>query len=144
MNSQKKPHEWPQKATYLGVFSKFCREKIQWDMEIALYIIWPTYCQQYGESLTCHSWFEPISTRLGLGKPASCLTSFGESNSECSLPEYRLLLWGPWHALPHFCSTAKTNALTTMWLKTLIVEATKMHESKLREGIGNGCCITKA
>ena len=53
------------------------------------------YSQQYhGESLTHHTWFEQISTRLGLGKPFSCLTSLGESNWLCSLPESRGYRYG--------------------------------------------------
>ena len=46
-----------------------------------------SYSRQYGESLTRHSSFEPISARRGLGKPASRLTSLGELNRLCSLPE---------------------------------------------------------
>ena len=41
----------------------------------------------YNESLTRHSWFQPISARRELGKPASRLTSLGELNWLCSLPE---------------------------------------------------------
>ena len=44
-------------------------------------------CRKYAESLTRHSWFEPMSARRGLGKPASRLTSLGELNWQCSLPE---------------------------------------------------------
>ena len=45
------------------------------------------YSRWYGESLMRHSWFEPISARHGLGKSTSRLTSLGELNWQCSVPE---------------------------------------------------------
>ena len=69
------------------------------------------YSRQYGESLTRHSWFEPISARRGLGKPASRLTSLGELNWRCSLPEQTLSLWGPWHALTHLIAAIQPKLL---------------------------------
>ena len=45
------------------------------------------------ESLTHHSWLEPISTQCVLGKPTACLTSHSESNCLGLLPEYTLFLW---------------------------------------------------
>ena len=52
-----------------------------------------------------------LSARRGLGKPASRLTSPGESNSLCSLPELTLSLWGPWHALPHLIAAVQPKLL---------------------------------
>ena len=38
---------------------------------------------------------------------------------------------------------AKTITLTTMWSKTLIVNATEMHVLKFWEGLTNICCVSK-
>ena len=51
--------------------------------------------------------FEPINARCGLGKPTSRLTSLGESNFLCSLPECALSLRGSWHVLPHLIAAVQ-------------------------------------
>ena len=65
------------------------------------------YSWWYGESLTRHSWFEPIRARCRLGKPTSRLISLCESNYLCSLPECTLSLRGLWHALPHLIAAVQ-------------------------------------
>ena len=82
--------------------------------------------------ITRHSLFEPISVRCGLGKPASCLTSLGESNSLCSLPGCTQLPQGPSHALPHLIAAAQPKLITLQQCgnKVLIIDATKIHVPK--------------
>ena len=75
---------------------------IWWQFEFRTYSAWWWhYSWLYGESLMCHSWFEPINARCGLRKPTSRLT-------ESQWIKFHVLaariqaIWDPWHALPHF------------------------------------------
>ena len=68
---------------------------------VAIEYFWLRCSRWCGESLTRRNRFEPISARRGLGKPAPCLTSLGQSNWLCLLPKYTLSLGDPWHALSH-------------------------------------------
>ena len=86
-----------------------------------------------------HILFKPISARRGLGKPASRLTSLSESNSVGSLPEYRLLLWDPRHALPHFIAAVQPK-LT--YNKVIKITYSRGHKDACAQ-IPSGCCFTK-
>ena len=70
-------------------------------MGIPILVRWHLLFSEVWWVINSHNWFEPISTHFGLGKPASCLTSLGESNSLCSLPECMLSLGSLWHVQPH-------------------------------------------
>ena len=76
----------------------------------------------YGESLTHHSWFLPISvlTRV-FGKPISRMASHGKSNGQCLLPDYTLSLWGPWHTQTLFIASIHPITLTKMCLNVFSV-----------------------
>ena len=64
-------------------------------------------------------WYESISARHGLGKPASRLTSLRELNWSCSLPEWTLSLWGLWHALPYLIAAVQPKLLHLQQLTPL-------------------------
>ena len=52
--------------------------------------------------------------------------------------EYTLFLWGPRHAQPHFIAYIQPKILHLEQLDS-VVDIIKMHASKFREGIMNGC-----
>ena len=69
------------------------------------------YSRCYGESITRHNWFEPISARRGLGNPAACLTSLGITEIIAIVARIDAIAKGSWHALPHLIAASQPKLL---------------------------------